>query len=239
MLQLQLQGNTVTVFWNGSSYGTVELYENPYHTQNQYLRCNLTSMNDAFSAELFEKLYQLKNRPLQVMVDSENKELCAFLTDGGFQCRRKCFEVEASAEDYIDPQVRTVLHRSQKGEVDYARCCELLYGYYCETHKAINPWTAGLETFGEELPEDVFYVLKIGEISALAFVEKNEIAYVAASSETEFDGFAASLIANMLEKYDTVCFESDDCDWVAMRLRAMFRNQSETSFDTYVYSTPG
>ena len=196
-------------------------------------------MNDAFSVELFEKLHQMVHRPLQVMVDSENKELCSFLTAGGFQCRRKCFEVEAAAEDYTGPKPQVELKYTQIGNADYARCCELMYEHYCETHKEINPWTAGRKGFFDELPAEVFYRLKEGSIAALAFVERNEIAYVAAASKAEFDVFAASLVADVLKRYDTVCFESDDCDWAAMRLRAMFKNQSEASFDTYIYSTSG
>lgn len=237
MLRLSSRGNVFTILWNGSVCGTAEVYENPCHTQNRYLKLDLQPERVSFGRELFEALFQTVRRPLQVMVDSEDRKLCAFLIGAGCQCRRKCFEVEAAAEDYIGPQRGAPLRYARKGDAEYARCRERLYGHYCETHRAVNPWTAGREAFWEELPEEVFYTLKEGVLAALAFVEENEIAYAAARSEAELEELAASLIADRLEEYGTVCFESDDCDWAMMRLRAMFQNQSEASFNTYVYST--
>lgn len=239
MLQLQQQGNTVTVLWKGVCHGTVELYENPYHAQNQYLKWNLCPLDHEFSAELFEELHQIAGRPLQVMVDSDNRELCDFLMAGGFQCRRKCFEVEAAAEDYIGPKPQAALEYTRIGNADYVRCCELMYERYCETHKEVNPWTAGQEAFLAELPAEVFYLQREGNIIALAFVERNEIAYITAAEDGELERFAVSLTAKLLKEYGSLFFESDDCDWAAMRLRAMFAHQSDTSFDTYIYSTSG
>lgn len=86
-----------------------------------------------------------------------------------------------------------------------------------------------------ELPEDVIYSVQDSEIVSAAFIEENEIAYVCSADEENFGAFARCLVCTMLEKYETVCFESDDCDWAAMLLRSLFKNHEETSFDTYVY----
>ena len=81
----------------------------------------------------------------------------------------------------------------------------------------------------------MIYSTRGGEIKSIAFVAENEIAYVCGADEKCFAAFASSLVCTMLEKYETIYFESDDCDWAAMLLRSLFKNQEETSYDTYVY----
>ena len=53
---------------------------------------------------------------------------------------------------------------------------------------------------------------------------------------TEFDNFARSVIAWILTKFQAISFECDDCVWAAMKLVSFFANQSDTSFDTYLYA---
>lgn len=38
----------------------------------------------------------------------------------------------------------------------------------------------------------------------------------------------------MFGKYESIIFEADDCDGLAMELKSMFINQDEESFDTYI-----
>ena len=196
-------------------------------------------MNTEISAELFKELRRITDRPLQVMADSDNAELIAFLLSGGFTCRRKCYEVEVGMEDYIGGQASAQLEPCRIGEAAYEQACWMLFGHYAETHKAVNPWTADYETFCGELPEEVICSKRGGKIVSLAFVEENEIAYVCGTDEECFAGFARSLVCAMLDKYETICFEGDDCDRAAMLLRSLFINQEETSYDTYVYDNKG
>jgi len=49
-----------------------------------------------------------------------------------------------------------------------------------------------------------------------------------------FHKFAQVLVTEMLQKYEVITFEADDCDEIAMELKRMFINQSEESFDTYI-----
>ena len=51
----------------------------------------------------------------------------------------------------------------------------------------------------------------------------------------EFNNFARCLVTAILTKFEGVVFECDDCDWVAVTLRSLFENQSDNSYDTYVY----
>ncbi|MBD5496806.1 MAG: hypothetical protein HDR11_03450 [Lachnospiraceae bacterium] len=72
-------------------------------------------------------------------------------------------------------------------------------------------------------------------VSCFAFVEGNEIAYVYGRNEGSFVSFAEILVGRLLSEFQTSCFEADGCDWMAMKLKALFRDQSEASFNTYVY----
>ena len=235
MLKLQKTDDVCEVYQRERSIGSLRLYNNPCHTRNCYIKPELEQLNTEISAELFKKLREMEDRPLQVMVESDESELIAFLRSGGFTCRRKCYEVEACREDYIGGQKATHLDYCRNGEPDYEKAARLIYAHYVETHRAVNPWTADFEAFCGELPEEVICSSRGGEVVSAAFIEKNEIAYVCGADEESFEAFARSLVCAMLEKHETICFESDDCDQWAMRLRSLFKNQEETSFDTYIY----
>ena len=239
MLTLQRTDDTYIAYQNDCRIGSLRLYDNPHHMRNCYVKLELDELNTEISAELFQGLRKIAGRPLQFMVDSDDAELIAFLLSGGFVCRRKCYEVEAGKVDYIGGQVDAPLEYCRVGEPDYEAACRMLFEHYKETHKAVNPWTADYETFCSELPEEVVCYKQGGEIVSLAFVEENEIAYVCGADEECFAEFARSLVCAMLNKYEPLCFESDDCDRAAMLLRSLFQNQEETSYDTYVYDNGG
>ena len=235
MLTLQRTDDTYIAYQNERRIGSLQLHDNPHHMRNCYVKLKLDELDTEISAELFKELRKIAGRPLQVMVDSDNAEFISFLICGGFACRRKCYEVEAGMEDYIGGQTSAPLEPCRIGEADYEQARRMLFEHYTETHKAVNPWTADFEAFCNELPEDVICSKQGGEIVSLAFIEENEIAYICGTDEKCFADFAHSLVCTMLEKYETICFESDDCDWAAMLLKSLFKNQEETSYDTYVY----
>lgn len=235
MVRLVQKDGKYAVYRDEQLMGFVELYDNPGHGKNRYVRLELELLDTEISGELFSGLRALAGRPLQAMVSSEDMELIAFLTAGGFRCRRKCYEVQAGAADYIGGKGNMELTRCAAGEPDYDAACGMLFQYYLATHEAVNPWTAGYTAFSAELPADVICGKADGRMVSLAFVEGNEIAYVCGADRQHFADFARSLASVMLEKYETVFFESDDCDWAAMTLKALFTNQDESSLDTYVY----
>ena len=154
------------------------------------------------------------------MVDSDDDALVDFLLAGGFVCKRKCYEVEAFADDYIGDLSDTQLFRCSVGKPDYDDCCSLMYRYYA--------------AFCSVLPDNVVYGRCGNQIAALAFVEDNEIAYVSGTEKKYFFHFAKSLISSILTQYESIFFEADDCDWAAMMLRSLFENQDDTSYDTYI-----
>lgn len=236
MVGLERESNRFAVFQAGRRIGTAELYDNPCHMSNCYVKLELERWDTGISAELFAQLREIANRPLQVMVSSDDAERVEFLTAGGFRRRRKCYEMEVCAADYRGGNPNMRLLHSHTGEPDYDRCCRKLFDYYVETHRAINPWTADYEAFVRNIPVRLVYEKRDGEITSLVFVEKNEIAYVCGTDRQTFRVFAAGVAAWMLGQYPSICFESDDCDWAAMELRSLFTNLKETSFDTYVYA---
>lgn len=234
---IEQSANKYRVYRNGINIGTVVLSHNPYHKTNCYVTLKLNCFDLGLSKKLFDKLKEITGCPLQVMVASDNVALTEFLTVGGFICKRRCYEVEVGLEDYIGEIKNVPLCSATTGASEYDRACKEMYAHYIVTHEKINPWTGDYKAFCEKLPETVLYIKSESEISACAFIEGNEIAYVCGRDGDSFKKFAQCLLTFLLSKYKTVCFESDDCDWAAMILRSLFQNLNESSYDTYIYDS--
>ncbi len=224
-----------SIFSDGKPIGSVETYESPFYSRNCYLKPNLSVCPVGFSAEIFNMLKNLIARPLQVMVYSDDLKLAEFLKAGGFELKRRCFESEVSAGDYIK-SYSSEAHLSECaiGSEEYLKCCELLYQYHEITHREINPLTAEPEEFYKALPRNVIYEVRGGETTNFAFVEENEIAYLGSTDIGSFPSFLAGVVEKLFGSYKTLTFESDDCDPLAMMLRSLFKNNSDLSFDTYI-----
>lgn len=235
MVIVQKSDNTYSVFYHGKAMGTVVLYHNLYHRTNCYVKLELNCLDPKWSTELFCKLKEISGCPLQAMAASNDTQLTAFLTAGGFVCKRKCYEMEVGIADYIGEIKNAPLFHAVAGEAEYEQACRQIYTYYVASHEKINPWTADFAAFCGKLPRTVLYAKNGTEITSFAFIEDNEIAYVYGKGDEQFKEFAQCLVTSMLTQYETICFESDDCDWVAMELRGLFQNRDEPSYDTYVY----
>lgn len=234
MITIQKQDGKYCVHHKGRQLGFIELYDNPQHTTNCYVKMELSSWETSISEELWRKLKEIAGRPLQVMVDSSNVAITDFLTAGGFVCKRKCYEVDACVADYVGGIVDMDFCYCAAGDQDYESCCQMMYHHYLDTHKAINPWTADYETFCTKLPKTAVYAKTDNSILSIAFIESNEIAYVCSSDEQHFHRFAQSLISSMFTEHDRIIFECDDCDRAAMILKNLFVNQGDTGFCTFV-----
>lgn len=234
MITLTKRDGKYCVYSNGQWIGLIELFFNPYHSTNCYVKIEFDSWNADISEELFHKIKDIAGRPLQVMVNSINVDVINFLTAGGFICKRKCYEMEVCFSDYIGNVVNLECCRCFPGDKDYEFCCRMMYDYYVNTHKAINPWTSDFATFCSKLPETVLYNKTEDSICSIAFIEDNEIAYVCGSDEEHFCRFAQSLISLMFSEHDKVVFECDDCDAFAIILKNMFKSQADSCFCTYV-----
>lgn len=161
MITLEKKNNSYNIFCKGQQLGKLELYVNPNHMKNCYVRVELNRLETSFSAELWTKLKMILKRPLQVMVDSTNVEMIEFLTAGGFVCKRKCFEVDDSKEDYIGGDGNTELYYCAVNNQEYEACCRMMYRHYLNTHKGINPWTAGYSAFRAKMPKLAVYLKRI------------------------------------------------------------------------------
>lgn len=224
-----------TIYNNNQSLGNIKLYNNSFHTQNCYLQLNLNSYDPIIAAELFKLLSRDINRPLQVMSASDEEELITFLENGGFKCKRRCYEMEVSPENYIaEAHKKMNFQYCIQGSAEYDKCCLLMYHYYSRIHESVNPLTADYSTFTERLPKQAFYQYENEKAANVAFVEENEIAYVASSKLGDFKDFIRSVVEAMFEKYENICFECDDCDEAAMELFTIFESDTDDSYNTYI-----
>ena len=208
---------------------------NPLHNTNYYLDVDFEGINIENAKEVFGEFAKDLDKPLQIMLSSRETERIAILKAAGFVCKRKCYEVEAQEQDYIGGDGEGAVQYSHAGEVVYERCRERMLNRYISTHRDINPWSGSKEDFWAELPKCVAYFCVDENPINFAFVEEEELAYVYGDNLQEFRAFAKVLIAEMFGKYDSITFEADDCDDMAMELKSLFINQEEESFDTYIW----
>lgn len=235
MIRLEQKDGRYAIYENGRQIGTAMLSDNPYHGRNCYVKLEMEQFDAGIAKGLFCALRRTAGRPLQMTVDFADTLLADFLTAGGFVCRRKCYEMDVCAENYIGPESTVRPEHTRQGTPDYDVCARLLYEYYTETHRGVNPWTAGFDTFIRCLPADVYCEKTDGRIVNMAFVEENEIAYVCSLDPPGFSVFASGLTALLFESYARISFEADDCDWAATALRAMFTDEEPAGVGTYIY----
>ena len=202
--------------------------------QKRLIKLNLKRFDSSISMELYGKLRAVVGKPIQAMVNSTEISQVEFLTAAGFTCKRKCYEVEATAEDYIGGTGDVQLSCCIVGEPEYEECCRMVYRHYAETHQPVNPLTSDFAAFSMELPGKAVYAKQGNQIVSLAFLESNEIAYVCGTDKAQFVRFARSLVTSMLAEHETIFFEADDCDWAAIALRGLFKSLDDGSYDTYI-----
>ncbi|MCW6661930.1 hypothetical protein NHG28_06775 [Aerococcaceae bacterium NML201209] len=236
MVQLQVQNEEIMISVNDLAIGTIKLYRNEWHIHHQYLQIQLNNLHTEWSRVIFEEIYRLVQRPLQVMLDSNEVDCIDFLIKGGFLCRRKCYERDVTWKDYVGNQVVESVNRVEQNEADYLECCRVLFKHYVKTHLAINPLTADFGAFVGALPKSVLCEKEENSIVHVAFIEGNEIAYVASEMPDCFVAFAERIICQLFRGNSSIYFEADDCDEVAMQLVKLFSVNDEVSYDTYVYN---
>ena len=239
MISIVHQGdNRYDVYRDGQDIGCIAVSANPYHDRHCYLSLGLTQFDPSIARELFSLLRSALGRPLQVMCYSWNG-YHDFLTAGGFALRRRCFELEVTADHLAEPLTDgIILQAAHKGSPLYDACCALLYSYYCQTHSPVSPLTCTQGEFCNHLPESVLCHTDHSKPTHCAFIEPDEtgyeIAYLATADLSSFFGFTKSLLHELFQKCATLTAECDNTDPAAIILKSLFRKESDDSYDTYV-----
>lgn len=147
-------------------------------------------------------------RPLQIGVYSDQLDLIDFIKKADFILKRKCYEVEATRKDLKNPLVTPRLETSltSKGELAFKKASDLVFKYYQKTHEAISPLTVGLEEFEKNLPGKAFYYEKERQILMAAFLENEEIAYIAGFEEKLADDFINDLLKYLFKNHKEIFF---------------------------------
>ena len=213
----------------------MKTYENPFHHGHLYFVMEDEDTEEEIIQNINDLLRE-DERPLQTAVFSDDSEHIRLLTKMGFLLKRKCYEMDVCRSDLLLHLEKNPceLLAAEVGSDTYSACAERIFSHYARTHAAVNPLTASLEVFSKILPAQTFYIETDGVIRALAFIEKNEIAYLASDSPKDLPSFLETLLARMFMKYDRIFFEADDVDPTAMTLMNMFSKKPLVSFDTYI-----
>lgn len=213
----------------------MKTYENLFHRGHLYFVMEVEDTEEEIIQNINDLLRE-DERPLQTAVSSDDSEHIRLLREMGFLRKRKCYEMDVGRSDLLLHLEKNPceLLAAEVGSDAYSACAERIFSHYARTHAAVNPLTASLEAFSKILPAQTFYIETDGVIRALAFIEKNEIAYLASDSPEDLPSFFETLLARMFMKYDRIFFEADDVDPTAMALMNMFSKKPLVSFDTYI-----
>lgn len=234
MLEFHRTSNQITIHYHKQALGHITLYSNPYHQGKTYLTLDLLNFPLDMAELLLQSLLQESELGFQVMLSSDDREKIAFLTAGGFTRRRRCFELELNRPHLLEPVLTHPIHKARRGQDDFSTSAQLMFSHYQATHQAINPWTAGQERFEELLPDTVFYTKQDGQVTNLAFVEDNEIAYMTGRDLQDFQSFINQVIKSLFSQYEIITTEVDDCDPYAMTLLGFCQTPPPNSWDTYL-----
>lgn len=209
----------------------MEIFTNEFHNKHTYIK-----INDIKKVKVGDLEALAKEKPLQIGIDSDQLAVIEFLKKAGFILKRKCYEVEVTREDLKNSlgtkKLETKL--TSKGEKPYEKASELIFKYYQKTHEDVSPLTVGLEKFKEILPDQAFYYEKEGQVLMAAFLENEEIAYLAGFEEKLADEFINDLLIYLFKNHQEIFFEADTTDPLAYNIKEKFILKSEISYDTYV-----
>lgn len=209
----------------------MEKFTNKFHNKHIYIK-----INDIKKVKVGDLEVLVKDKPLQIGIDSDQLAVIDLLKKAGFILKRKCYEVEVTREDLKNPlgtkKLETKL--TSKGEKPYEKASELIFKYYQKTHEDVSPLTVGLEKFKEILPNQAFYYEKEGQVLMAAFLENEEIAYLAGFEYNLADDFINDLLIYLFKHYEEIFFEADNTDPLATRLKNKFQSKIDLTFDTYI-----
>lgn len=209
----------------------METFTNKFHNKHTYIK-----INDIRKVRLADLEALAEERPLQIGIYSNQLEVIELLKKAGFILKRKCYEVEVKMRDLkktLEP-TKGKGKLTKKGEKPFEKASELVFKYYKKTHKDVSPLTVGFEEFKDILPEEVFYYEKEGQVLMAAFLENEEIAYIAGFEENLADEFINDILKYLFKNHQKIFFESDTTDPLATRLRNKFQAKSDLTFDTYI-----
>ena len=209
----------------------METYTKEFHNKHTYIK-----INDIEKVTVGDLEDLAKERPLQIGIDSDQLAVIDLLKKSGFILKRKCYEVEVTREDLKNPigtpKLETKL--TSKGELAFEKASDLVFKYYKKTHEDVSPLTVGLKEFKEILPDQAFYYEKESQVLMAAFLENEEIAYLAGFEEKLADEFINDLLIYLFKHYEEIFFEADTTDPLATKLRNKFVEKSDLTFDTYI-----
>ena len=209
----------------------METFTNKFHNKHTYIK-----INDIMRVKMADFNALAEERPLQIGVYSDQLDLINFIKKADFVLKRKCYELEVTIRDLkksLEP-TKGKGKLTKKGEKPFEKASDLVFKYYKKTHKDVSPLTVGFEEFKDILPEEAFYYEKEGQVLMAAFLENEEIAYIAGFEENLADEFINDLLKYLFKNHQKIFFESDTTDPLATRLRNKFQAKSDLTFDTYI-----
>ena len=211
----------------------METYTNKFHSKNLYIK--IKDMRQ-IKPEDFDELIKKSGKALQIGLYSDQEDVIAFIKKCGFSLRRITYDLEVGKDDLKNPLIDKgiKLKKTTKDQKFYHTCLKLLYDYYKKTHQSINPLSVGLEEFARVIPEDALYYEEKGQIIFAAFLEADEIAYLAGFDLKNPKDLIWATLLEAFKINEKIYFEADTTDPLASMMKDFFKENSEPTYETYV-----
>lgn len=210
------------------------VFNNSYHSMHTYIYPKFAVDEKEDITNLFNNIKKYFEKPLQVMIDSSETEVIDLLARSGFELKRKSFECSFKKDDVSKHYQRSNFTIIDKTNLLYEEAAVIAYDNYVNNHKRISPLTASFSRFKQILPNNLYVEIDNRKILNYAFVDENEIYYVGSNRLDIFDNFIYTVINKLFENYKDISFEADDNDELMMKLKEIFNNLNDESFDTYI-----
>lgn len=216
--------------------GYFAAYDNHYHTNHKYIYPLISFIVSVNMKSVLECMNSYFKKPLQIMLASKETETINLLKRAGFICKRKSYDRVFAKKDLKKRDIAKVTIESFDSKTQiYQAASKLAFEYYLKTHENVNALTASLNEFQDILPKTVLCQLNNGSVMHYVFVEDHELCYVSSLNLLTFEAFAYSVFGYMFNQFDTITFETDTTDAIALKFKGFFNDERDDSFDTYVF----
>ncbi|HNZ50025.1 MAG TPA: hypothetical protein PLR16_02605 [Bacilli bacterium] len=211
------------------------VYDNIFHTNNQYLYPIKQTFNNLNKTRI-KAIKTHLNKPLQVMLESTETDIINNLLKLGFILKRETFEREFKKEDLIIHDYKQVDVKSfTRNSQEFEKIAKYAFDYYLETHQDINAFTGTFSDFVTIIPNKVIYQEENKKVKNLVFIDENELCYITSNDKNSFIDFALTVINKMFNEFESIMFEFDSTDKVAMILKKLFKENSNKTYKTFIF----
>lgn len=246
---------------NDELAGWGELRRNIWHPYHDLIWIEIAEdmRRQGIGSELLTRLEEKAAQDLKSSVDGNRLSAITFLKRNNFQCVRHCWCFTVTRQDLLTPlsagntfpQHKNLKRLSELTPEQRTDLELMLLQDYHDTHEMVSPMSRELSRnqwlealLDGNLPDSSWCQVIDNRMGYLLTAKGEgdavDITYVGGNLlVTEWSAFFRMVIDTLFAQYTSLALELDDTNYLAMRLKKLFRNLPISSFDTYIRTRSG